>query len=408
MSFNKRLALLKSLHNAVNTLNVTQAYSMSQEVIEEGLSVCLSVCQGEMSRAQMVILHGHQMAANHHYALALIVQRCNELRHHCDVITNAIRTKRASLTRARGLLLRLEAVTEFFFFCSCCFWGRVLTDCCTSVECCCFIIIFFIFERLWMHILCMKGVIQIQIDWLIDWLIRKNVIAKQTIIQSCVQTKRNIHICNKATNPWAESTGFSYKCISCLCVISGSSLVWWGRLSPGQSNGGPVPDQGGRSGGLAAPGLSPGEGAVGPEEQPGHPEPGVRSYPHTTAAGTATEAFATRRVRVWTDASPTAVCLQSQIFMVTEKLSSMQSMIRNREQCLRKLADVQVRPVQLVAPRPEADLTSQRCKSPLFSPKHGTTLWPLSVTSGWPALDLGSDTHSDEFNAKILLSSVFQ
>lgn len=60
--------------------------------------------------------------------------------------------------------------------------------------------------------------------------------------------------------------------------------------------------------------------------------------------------------------------------MVTEKLSSMQAMIRNREQCLRKLADVQVRPVQLVAPRPEADLTSQRCKSPLFSPKHGMTL----------------------------------
>lgn len=67
-----------------------------------------------MSRAQMVILHGHQMAANHHYALALIVQRCNELRHHCDIITNAIRTKRASLTRARDLLLRLEGVTELF------------------------------------------------------------------------------------------------------------------------------------------------------------------------------------------------------------------------------------------------------------------------------------------------------
>ncbi|TNN64265.1 Proto-oncogene DBL [Liparis tanakae] len=60
--------------------------------------------------------------------------------------------------------------------------------------------------------------------------------------------------------------------------------------------------------------------------------------------------------------------LQSQITMVTEKLNAVQSMIRNREQCLKKLADVQVRPVQLVAPRPEPD---QRCKSPLFSPKHG-------------------------------------
>lgn len=65
--------------------------------------------------------------------------------------------------------------------------------------------------------------------------------------------------------------------------------------------------------------------------------------------------------------------VQSQISMVTEKLNSMQCMIRNREQCLRKLADVQVRPIQLVAPRPEPDQTFQRCKSPLFSPKHGIT-----------------------------------
>lgn len=72
--------------------------------------MCVSVLQEEMARAQVLILHGHQLAANHHYALALIVQRCNELRHYCDVITNAIRTKRASLTRARDLLLRLEAV----------------------------------------------------------------------------------------------------------------------------------------------------------------------------------------------------------------------------------------------------------------------------------------------------------
>lgn len=64
-------------------------------------------------------------------------------------------------------------------------------------------------------------------------------------------------------------------------------------------------------------------------------------------------------------------CLQSQITMVTEKLNSVQAMIRNREQCLRKLADVQVRPIQLVAPRPEPDQTVLRCKSPLFSPKHG-------------------------------------
>lgn len=73
--------------------------------------VCTGVPdQEEMARAQVVILHGHQLATNHHYALALIIQHCNELRHHCDIITNAIRTKRASLNRARDLLQRLEIV----------------------------------------------------------------------------------------------------------------------------------------------------------------------------------------------------------------------------------------------------------------------------------------------------------
>lgn len=72
----------------------------------------MSVDQEELARAQVVILHGHQLAANHHYALALIIQRCNELRHLCDVLTAAIRAKRASLTRARDLLRRLEEVGD--------------------------------------------------------------------------------------------------------------------------------------------------------------------------------------------------------------------------------------------------------------------------------------------------------
>uniref|UniRef100_A0A8C7UIX4 MCF.2 cell line derived transforming sequence a n=1 Tax=Oncorhynchus mykiss TaxID=8022 RepID=A0A8C7UIX4_ONCMY len=42
--------------------------------------------QEEMARAQTIILHGHQLAACHHYAMALIVQRCNELRHRCDTV----------------------------------------------------------------------------------------------------------------------------------------------------------------------------------------------------------------------------------------------------------------------------------------------------------------------------------
>uniref|UniRef100_A0A3P9APQ5 MCF.2 cell line derived transforming sequence b n=1 Tax=Esox lucius TaxID=8010 RepID=A0A3P9APQ5_ESOLU len=65
------------------------------------------------TRAQIVILRGHQLAAGHHYALALIVQRCNELRHHCDVLTTAIRAKQAGLTRVRDLLLRLEEATRW-------------------------------------------------------------------------------------------------------------------------------------------------------------------------------------------------------------------------------------------------------------------------------------------------------
>ncbi|XP_029586457.1 proto-oncogene DBL isoform X2 [Salmo trutta] len=63
--------------------------------------------QEEMGRAQIIILHGHQLAASHHYAMALIVQRGNELRHHCDTLSNALRVKRAHLSQAHRLLLCL-------------------------------------------------------------------------------------------------------------------------------------------------------------------------------------------------------------------------------------------------------------------------------------------------------------
>uniref|UniRef100_A0AAZ3R394 MCF.2 cell line derived transforming sequence a n=1 Tax=Oncorhynchus tshawytscha TaxID=74940 RepID=A0AAZ3R394_ONCTS len=61
----------------------------------------------EMVSAQIIILHGHQLAASHHYAMALILQRGNELRHRCDTLSNALRVKRAHLSRAHRLLLRL-------------------------------------------------------------------------------------------------------------------------------------------------------------------------------------------------------------------------------------------------------------------------------------------------------------
>ncbi|XP_028277058.1 proto-oncogene DBL [Parambassis ranga] len=190
--------------------------------------------QEEMARAQVVILHGHQLAANHHYALALIIQRCNELRHLCDVITTAIRTKRASLTRTRDLLLRLEEALQW----------------------------------------CDEGAY---------------MLASQMVDK--FQTREGAQEALQYLSSHQERAPSALKNDQ-----DTLSLEFEAILTPQ---------------------------------------------------------------------------LQSQISMVTDKLNSVQSMIRNREQCLRKLADVQVRPIQLVAPRPEPDQTSPRCKSPLFSPKHG-------------------------------------
>ncbi|XP_069049824.1 proto-oncogene DBL isoform X2 [Lepisosteus oculatus] len=83
--------------------------SMAQtEQFVRDLDTLDAEAQHEMSRAQILILQGHQLAASHHYALALICQRCNELRHLCDVLTAALRAKRESLGRAQDLLSRLE------------------------------------------------------------------------------------------------------------------------------------------------------------------------------------------------------------------------------------------------------------------------------------------------------------
>uniref|UniRef100_A0A3B5LEL8 MCF.2 cell line derived transforming sequence b n=1 Tax=Xiphophorus couchianus TaxID=32473 RepID=A0A3B5LEL8_9TELE len=187
--------------------------------------------QEEMNRAQVVILHGHQLAANHHYALALIVQRCNELRHHCDVISTAVRTKRASLTRTRDLLRRLEEALRW----------------------------------------CDEGA----------YLLASQMVDK-------FQTKEGAQEALQYLSSHQERAPSVVK-----NTQDTLSLEFEAVLTP-----------------------------------------------------------------------------QLQITMVKEKLSSVQCMIRNREQCLKKLADVQVRPIQLVAPRPEPDQTVLRCKSLLFSPKH--------------------------------------
>nr|XP_002763386.3 proto-oncogene DBL isoform X11 [Callithrix jacchus] len=52
-----------------------------------------------LAKAQFVILHGHKLAANHHYALDLICQRCNELRYLSDILVNEIKAKRIQLSR---------------------------------------------------------------------------------------------------------------------------------------------------------------------------------------------------------------------------------------------------------------------------------------------------------------------
>ncbi|KAK5887729.1 hypothetical protein CesoFtcFv8_016308 [Champsocephalus esox] len=196
----------------------TEQLLMDLEILDANAQV-------EMARAQVLILHGHQLAANHHYALALIVQRCNELRHRCDLITAAVRIKRASLTRAQDLLLRLEGALRW----------------------------------------CDEGAY---------------LLASQMVDR--FQTREG------------AQEALQY-------------LTYHQERAPSA--------------------LKNNQDIVSLE----------------------LEAILT----------PTAA----------EKLNSMQSMIRNREQCLKKLADVQIRPIQLVAPRPEH--TSQRCKSPLFSPKHG-------------------------------------
>uniref|UniRef100_A0A674NIC7 MCF.2 cell line derived transforming sequence n=1 Tax=Takifugu rubripes TaxID=31033 RepID=A0A674NIC7_TAKRU len=237
LSFHQMEEVLKRLSDQERAVGFVGSTVVQTEQLLRDLEVLDTQAREEMARAQMVILHGHQLAANHHYALALIVQRCNELRHLCDVITTAMRAKRASLTRARDLLRRLEGALRW----------------------------------------CDEGA----------YLLASQMVDK-------FQTKEGAQEALQILNTHQERAPSALKNSQGIL-----SLEFEAILTPQ---------------------------------------------------------------------------LQSQISMVTEKLNMVQSMIRNREQCLRKLADMQVRPVQLVAPRPELDQISQRCKSPLFSPKHDFNL----------------------------------
>uniref|UniRef100_A0A6Q2X514 MCF.2 cell line derived transforming sequence a n=1 Tax=Esox lucius TaxID=8010 RepID=A0A6Q2X514_ESOLU len=77
--------------------------------------------------------------------------------------------------------------------------------------------------------------------------------------------------------------------------------------------------------------------------------------------------------------------LTPEIQKTFEKHTVLQDMIQNRQSCLRKLADKHVRPIQLVAPRPE---NPPRSKSPLFSPKHSKRNALLSNLDGQDSPDL--------------------
>ncbi|KAG7484283.1 hypothetical protein MATL_G00047950 [Megalops atlanticus] len=230
-SFHEMESSLEKLSAQVRDIATVAATVAQTEQLIKDLDNLNKRAEDEMGRAQIIILHGHQLAANHHYAMALIVQRCNELRHLCDVLTTALRTKQAALNRTHDLLVRLEEVLRW----------------------------------------CDEGA----------YLLASQLVDK-------FQTKEGAQAALRDIERFQEG---------------------------------------------APPPLSAG--------------PDVLSLEF--------ESILTPQ-------------LQAQIGAAHDKFSSMQGMIQNRQACLRKLADVQVRPVQLVAPRPE---NPPRSKSPLFSPKHG-------------------------------------
>ncbi|XP_023814801.1 proto-oncogene DBL isoform X2 [Oryzias latipes] len=217
----------KEFSTKVSTLAQTEQALKRMDSLE-------SNAQEVMSRAQILILHGHQLSAGHHYAMALIMQRCNELRHRCDTLSTALQSKHSIFLQTHQLLLCL---------------GQVQT---------------------W----CDEGAY---------------MLANQLVDKS--QSKEGAQAALRDIERFLEG---------------------------------------------APPNLNSG--------------PDILTIEY--------EAVLTPQ-------------LQAQISRTFEKHAAVQQMIQNRQACLRKLADKHVRPIQLVAPRPE---NPPRSKSPLFSPKHGDGL----------------------------------
>uniref|UniRef100_A0A8D3CBG5 MCF.2 cell line derived transforming sequence n=1 Tax=Scophthalmus maximus TaxID=52904 RepID=A0A8D3CBG5_SCOMX len=188
----------------------------------ETVSVLCRLSQEVVSRAQIIILHGHQLSASHHFAMALIMQRCNELRHHCDTLNAALKTRHSRLLHTHQLLLCLDQA----------------------------------------HIWCDDGAY---------------LLANQLVEN--FQSKEGAQTALRDIEKFLEEA------------------------------------------------------------------------PSILSSG------------------PDVLAIEYEVGKTFEKHAAVQQMIQNRQACLRKLADKHVRPVQLVAPRPE---NPARSKSPLFSPKHGT------------------------------------
>ncbi|XP_062440597.1 proto-oncogene DBL isoform X1 [Rhea pennata] len=189
------------------------------------------MAQDLIGKAQVVILHGHQLAANHHYALNLICQQCNELRHHSDVLSDEIKRKQAQLQKTLDLHTRLQQALQ------CCDEGA--------------------------------------------YLLANQQMDKCQSKEGAQKALQDIERFLESTSPYLNS------------------------------------------------------------------DPQALHYDF--------ESVLTSE-------------LKCQIQSVQVKLENVRSMFENRQSCFKKLLDKHVRPVQLVAPRPE---NPPRSKSPLFSPKHG-------------------------------------
>ncbi|XP_066506597.1 proto-oncogene DBL [Hoplias malabaricus] len=230
LSFHEMEALLEKLSSREKAIPDSGVTAAQTEQLLKDLEDLDAMAEEEMGHAQIIILHGHQLAASHHYALALIVQRCNELRHHCDTLTIALRNKHTALTNTHTMLQRLEEM------------GR------------------------W----CDEGA----------YLLANQLVDKFQSKEGAQVALRDIEKLLDTAPP---------------AVHSGIDLL-----------------------------LLEFQAIMTPQ-------------------------------------------LQAQVECVMQKVNSIQSMIQNRQSCLRKLADVQVRPIQLVSPRPESPTL---LRSPLFSPKH--------------------------------------